>query len=106
DAPPTRLQRSYLPILRWTLKHSWITLLLAVLVLGGTVAAAPYMKTNFLGDSGQNTFTVSQSLGEAASLEAQDAAAAQVEEALLGVDGIETVQTSIGSTGSAIVDAF
>ncbi|MGV9195389.1 efflux RND transporter permease subunit [Microbacterium sp. MC2] len=106
DAPPTRLQRSYLPILRWTLKHSWITLVLAVLVLAGTVAAAPYMKTNFLGDSGQNTFTVTQSLGEAASLDAQDAAAARVEEALLGVDGIETVQTSIGSTGSAIVDAF
>src|SRR5690606_1482402 len=32
-APPSRLQRSYLPILRWTLQHSWITLLLAVLVL-------------------------------------------------------------------------
>ncbi|GAA3918025.1 efflux RND transporter permease subunit [Microbacterium invictum] len=105
-APPSRLQRSYLPILRWTLKHSWITLLLAVLVLGGTIAAAPFMKTNFLGDSGQNTFTVTQTLGEAASLEAEDAAAAQVEEVLLGVDGIDTVQTSIGSSGSAIADAF
>ena len=26
DAPPSRLQKSYLPILRWTLKHSWVTL--------------------------------------------------------------------------------
>ena len=32
----------------------------AVLVLVGTVALAPLMKTNFLGDSGQNTFTVTQ----------------------------------------------
>lgn len=105
-APPSRLQKSYLPILRWTLKHSWVTLLLAVLVLGGTIAAAPFMKTNFLGDSGQNTFTVTQELGQAPSLDAEDAAAATVEEALLSVDGIETVQTSIGSSGSAIRDAF
>ena len=105
-APPSRLQRVYLPVLRWTLKHSWVTLALAVLVLGGTIAVAPLMKTNFLGDSGQNTFTVTQQLGQAASLDAQDAAAATVEEALLSVEGIDTIQTSIGSTGSAIADAF
>ncbi len=105
-APPSRLQKSYLPILRWTLKHSWVTLLLAVLVLAGTVAAAPFMKTNFLGDSGQNTFTMTQEIGTAPSLEAEDAASAEVEEILLGIDGIETVQVSIGSSGSALRDAF
>ena len=106
DAPPTRLQKTYIPVLRWTLKHSWVTLLLAVLVLAGTVAAAPLMKTNFLGDSGQNTFTVTQKLGAAPSLDAEDAAAQKVEDVLVGIDGIETVQTSIGSSGSALRDAF
>jgi multidrug efflux pump subunit AcrB len=105
-APPSRLQKAYLPILRWTLKHSWVTLIIALLVLGGTIAAAPFMKTNFLGDSGQNTFTMTQSIGEAASLDAEDAAAKQVEDALKGVDGIQTVQVSIGSSGSALRDAF
>ena len=105
-APPSRLQRSYLPILRWTLKHSWVTLLLAVLVLAGTVAAAPFMKTNFLGDSGQNTFTMTQEIGAAPSLEAEDAASEQVEAVLLDIEGIETVQVSIGSSGSALRDAF
>lgn len=106
DAPPTRLQKSYLPILRWTLRHSWITLGLAVLVLVGTIALAPLMKTNFLGDSGQNTFTVTQEVAPAASLEAEDEAAQKVEDALLSVDGVDTVQTSIGSSGSALRDAF
>ena len=105
-APPSRLQRAYLPILGWTLKHSWVTLLVAVLVLGGTIAAAPFMKTNFLGDSGQNTFTVTQQVGQAPSLDAEDAAAKKVETALKGVAGITTVQTSIGSSGSAVRDAF
>ena len=63
---PSRLQKAYLPILRWTLRHSWVTLALAVLVLVGTIALAPLMKTNFLGDSGQNTFTVTQEVGPAA----------------------------------------
>ncbi|WP_354002752.1 efflux RND transporter permease subunit [Microbacterium elymi] len=106
DAPPSRLQKSYLPILRWTLKHSWVTVLLAILVLGGTAALAPQMKTNFLGDSGQNTFTMTQDLGQAASLDVENAAAKKVEDALKDVDGIQTVQVSIGSSGSALRDAF
>ncbi|WP_460775527.1 efflux RND transporter permease subunit [Microbacterium sp. GXF7504] len=105
-APPSRLQRAYLPVLTWTLKHSAVTLVLAVVVLAGTVALAPLMKTNFLGDSGQNTLTVTQTLGPAASLESEDEAAGRVEEALQEVDGVETVQVSIGSSGSAIRDAF
>ncbi|OUE08070.1 Swarming motility protein SwrC [Clavibacter michiganensis] len=103
---PTRLQRGYLPILAWTLKHSAVTLVLAILVLGGTVALIPSMKTNFLGDSGQNTLTVSQELPSDTSLEAQDTAATQVEQALIGVDGVETVQTSIGSDSTSLTSAF
>ncbi len=105
EAPPTKLQSAYLPVLNWTLKHSWATLGAAVLVLAGTLALAPLMKTNFLGDTGQNTFVVSQSLGTTASLESQDAAAAIVEEAIMGVDGIEIVQVSIGS-GANPMSAF
>jgi len=106
EAPPSRLQKGYLPILGWTLKHSWVTLLLAVLVLAGTAALAPLMKTNFLGDSGQNTFTMTQDIGAAPSLEAENAASQEVEAILLDIDGIETVQVSIGSSGSALRDAF
>jgi len=103
---PTRLQRGYLPILAWTLKHSAVTLVLAILVLGGTVALIPSMKTNFLGDSGQNTLTVSQELPSDTSLEAQDTAATKVEQALIGVSGVETVQTSIGSDSTSLTSAF
>ncbi|KTR94486.1 hydrogenase expression protein [Microbacterium testaceum] len=106
DAPPSRLQKAYVPVLRWTLKHSWVTLTVAVLVLGGTLAAVPLLKTDFLGDSGQNTFTVTQKIGSAPSLDAEDAAAQKVEAVLLDIPGVETVQTSIGSTGSALRDAF
>ncbi|MGK9149056.1 efflux RND transporter permease subunit [Plantibacter flavus] len=103
---PSRLQKGYLPIIHWTIKHSVTTLLLSVLVLVGTFALTPFMKTNFLGDSGQNTLTVTQTLPVGTSLDAQDAAAKQVEDKLRGIDGIETVQLSIGSSGSSLRDAF
>lgn len=106
DAPPTWLQRQYRPILGWTLKHSGITVILAVVVLGATLAAAPLMKVNFLGDSGQNTMTITQDLGPTASLQAKSDAAVAVEDALLDIDGIEHVQASIGTSGSALSDAF
>src|SRR5690606_18364608 len=42
------LQRSYLPVIGWTLKHYVVTLIAAVLVLGGTIALIPSMQTNFI----------------------------------------------------------
>ncbi|MGP6170494.1 efflux RND transporter permease subunit [Microbacterium sp. A204] len=106
DAPPTKLQRAYRPILHWTLKHSGLTVILAIVVLGGTLAAAPLMKINFLSDSGQNTMTVTQDLGPTASLQAKNDASLVVEEALDGIDGIQNVQVSVGSSGSPLMDAF
>ncbi|MGO3886971.1 MAG: efflux RND transporter permease subunit, partial [Mycetocola sp.] len=107
EARPDLLHRLYQPIIRWTLKHSAVTVLLSIAVLVGTVMLAPLMKTNFLGDSGQNTLTISQTLEEGASLDAQDAAVVTVEDALAGVDGIETVQVSFGSGGgSSLASAF
>ncbi|MDF2442199.1 MAG: hypothetical protein JWR01_402, partial [Subtercola sp.] len=106
DEAPGALQRRYLPIITWTLKHSFVTLIIAVLVLGGTIALVPFMKTNFLGSSGQNTLTVTQTVPVGASLEVQDASAQKVEAALGGIAGIQTVQSSIGSSGSSLRDAF
>ncbi|WP_368499856.1 efflux RND transporter permease subunit [Herbiconiux sp. A18JL235] len=106
DEPPTALQRGYLPIIRWTLRHSVITIAIAGVVLLGTFPLLGLMKTNFLGSSGQNTLTVTQTVPVGASLDAQSAQASEVETALRGIDGIETVQLTIGSSGSSLRDAF
>ena len=103
---PTRLQNGYLPVLEFTLKRPIAVILAAVLLLGGTVALLPFMKTNFIGDSGQNTLTVSQTLPPGTSLEARDTAASRVEGVLQGIDGVDTVQLSIGSSGGSLRAAF
>ncbi|MDO7882968.1 efflux RND transporter permease subunit [Salinibacterium soli] len=106
---PTRLQKAYLPIIEWTLSKTWkgaVVLVASVLILGASGAAATLLPTNFIGDSGQNTVTVTQKLPLGASLEAKDDAAKKVEDALLDIPGVDTVQLSIGTGGSSLRAAF
>ena len=101
------LQRGYLPIIRWTLRYPVVVLLLAIVAFGGSLALIPQLKLNFVGDSGQNTLTVTQKLDPGTSLEVRNEKAKDVEAALQGVPGVETVQVSVGSgSGSSIAAAL
>ena len=90
------LQRGYRPIVRWTVTHPLATMLIAILTLGGTLALAPLMKTNFVGGSGQSTITLTHSTPAGLTLMDRSAVAEDVESKLLDYPGIDTVQTSIG----------
>jgi HAE1 family hydrophobic/amphiphilic exporter-1 len=103
---PTRLQKVYLPVIRWTLKFPAIVLVLALLVLAGSGLAATGLKTNFIGNSGQNTLTVTQTLPLGTSLDAQHTASEVVEQKLESIDGVKTVLLTIGSGGSSLRAAF
>jgi len=100
--PVSKLQTRYLPILRGTLSGPLAmiaTLGISVLLLGGTVALLPFMKTNFLGSSGQDTLSVTEEFEAGTSLEVKDESASRAEAELQQIDGIETVQVTIGGGG-------
>lgn len=103
---PTLLQRAYLPVIRWTLRFPAIVLVLALLILAGSGFAAGGLKTNFIGNSGSNTLTVSQTLPLGTSLDAQNAASNVVEKKLESIPGVRTVLLTIGSGGSSLRAAF
>jgi len=98
-------QRAYVPSLSAALRRPAVTLGVAIALLAGTVALVPRMETNFIGDAGQDTLSVTQEFEPGTSLAAQDKAARTVEEALADVDGVTTVQTTVGS-GGGIAAAF
>jgi len=102
----TRLQKVYLPVIRWTLKFPAIVLVAALVVLAGSGFLATSLKTNFIGNSGQNTLTVTQTLPLGTSLAAQDTASKEVEAILGKVKGVDTVLLTIGSGGSSLRAAF
>ena len=95
----TWLQRLYLPALRWVLAHRRWTVVGAVAVFIGTLALTPLLQTNFIGDSGQDTVTVTAEYPAGTSLAAQDQRARTLETALGKVPGVGTVQTTVGSAG-------
>ncbi|HEY8318179.1 MAG TPA: efflux RND transporter permease subunit [Amnibacterium sp.] len=100
------LQRAYRPLLRGTLRHPWLTTMAALAVLVGTAFLVPLLQTNYLGSSGQNTLTVTETLPDGTSLDAQTVRARSTDAALRSVSGVRIVDASIGTSGSALRDAF
>ncbi|MCG7427158.1 efflux RND transporter permease subunit [Helcobacillus sp. ACRRO] len=92
------LSRIYRAVLVWTQRHTIITVVLALAVLVGTGFLMPLMKINLLSDSGQNMASYSQTLPNGTSLEATGKKASEVEKKVMAVDGVETVQTTIGAS--------
>ncbi|WP_427007022.1 efflux RND transporter permease subunit [Pseudarthrobacter sp. H2] len=93
----TLLQRGYLPVLTKTQRHPVLTLIAAVLVLGGTAAMSPLLATDLLGRSGENSMTVKQELPAGTSLADAGAAAVKLENVLRGIDGVKDVQATTGN---------
>ena len=97
------LQRGYLPILKTTQKHPVITVVASFMVLVFTFGLVPLLKTDFIGGSGSSGFVINQELKPGATLEQESAAAGKLEDIVLKVDGVDVVQTTIGSSGDGRV---
>ncbi|MFD5101537.1 efflux RND transporter permease subunit [Streptomyces albidochromogenes] len=95
------LQRMYVPVLRFATRRRLTSLAIAVVVLIGTFAMAPLLKTNFLDQGEQDTLSVTQELKPGTSLEAANQAALKVEKALASIDTIKDYQVTVGSQGFA-----
>jgi len=99
------LQRSYLPILRGTQKHPVITLVSAVVLLVAAVGSAGLLKTDFLGNTGQDTIAVTQKFSSGASLDDISESAKQTEQALMDTKGVKTTLFTV-STGADSMSAL
>ena len=96
------LQRGYLPVLRQTQKRPVITLVSAFVVLVFTFGLTPFLKTNFIGSSGSNSFSIALSVPLGSSLEDKSNAAKKVEQLLLDSGDTEAITTTIGSNDSRV----
>jgi HAE1 family hydrophobic/amphiphilic exporter-1 len=98
---PDRLQRALMPALGATRRHPVLTLIASTLVLVATLAMTPFLQTDFLGSSGNESLQLTQTpeqTGDGAQLVA---AAEPVERALGKVPGVRDVMTSIPVGGTA-----
>ncbi|MEY3587308.1 MAG: hypothetical protein RJB32_604, partial [Actinomycetota bacterium] len=97
------LQRGYLPLLNGSRKHPWLTLFASVLILGYTFSLVPQLKTNFIDGAGSTQFIARLEMPASTSLEEQDEAAKGLEDQILELEGVEVVQTTVGSAADGRV---
>ncbi|MDQ0747914.1 HAE1 family hydrophobic/amphiphilic exporter-1 [Streptomyces africanus] len=95
----SRLQRIYVPVLRFATRRRLTSVALAIVVLVGTFGMAPLLKTNFFDQGEVEVLTVKQELKPGTSLEATDAQAKKVERLLDGTEGVKDYQVTVGSSG-------
>ncbi|MFE1946072.1 efflux RND transporter permease subunit [Streptomyces massasporeus] len=95
----SRLQRIYVPVLRFATRRRLTSVALAIVVLVGTFGMAPLLKTNFFDQGEVEVLTVKQELKPGTSLAATDVQAKKVERLLAGTEGVKDYQVTIGSSG-------
>ena len=95
----SRLQRIYVPVLRFATRRRLTSVALAIVVLVGTFGMAPLLKTNFFDQGEVEVLTVKQELKPGTSLAATDAQAEKVERLLGDTEGVKDYQVTIGSSG-------
>ncbi|MEU9864572.1 efflux RND transporter permease subunit [Streptomyces sp. NPDC047971] len=95
----SRLQRLYVPVLRFATRRRLTSVAIAVVVLIGTFGMAPLLKTNFFDQGEQEVMSIKQELAPGTSLVAADEAARKVEKVLSSTEGVKDYQVTVGSSG-------
>ncbi|GGT01925.1 efflux RND transporter permease subunit [Streptomyces cinerochromogenes] len=95
----SRLQRAYVPVLRFATRRRLTSVALAIVVLVVTFGMSGLLKTNFFDQGEQEVLTVKQKLKPGTSLAATDAQARRVEKLLASTEGVKDYQVTVGSSG-------
>ncbi|MEU6488120.1 efflux RND transporter permease subunit [Streptomyces sp. NPDC046887] len=94
----SRLQRAYVPVLRFATRRRLTSVAIAVAVLFATFGMMPLLKTNFFDPGDQDVLSMRQELPAGTSLEAADQAARKVEKVLGSLDEVKDYQVTVGSS--------
>ncbi len=97
------LQRGYLPALNGTRRHPWLTLFASILILGFTFSLVPQLKTNFIDGAGSTQFIARLSMPASTTFEDQDKTANELEQKIMDVEGVNVVQSTVGSAADGRV---
>ena len=96
EEKPGKLAESYKRLLNWTLSHKIITVLIAVLLLVGSLFLYPFIGTSFLPEQKDKFVTITYSPETGSLREDVEKEALVAEKWLLKQPGLEKMQYSIG----------
>lgn len=92
-----KIEHGYRKLLNIALNHRGWSVLIAVIILVGTVASIPLVGTEFLPETDEGQFSINLSVPVGSELEEIEAIITEVEQRLEDIPEIETVFSTIGS---------
>jgi HAE1 family hydrophobic/amphiphilic exporter-1 len=101
----TWYQRLYLPVLKWSLAHRALTLIIAAVLFFGSFALVPVIGTSFIPSMGEKMLTVEVAMPRGTDLVTTENAVIRVEKVLVTHPDVTTIQTNAG-TSSSITGGF
>ncbi|MDR6865813.1 HAE1 family hydrophobic/amphiphilic exporter-1 [Microbacterium resistens] len=100
----TRMQRAYLPALRFSLRRPVTVVLVSVIVFAGTIVMSGFLKTDMLGSfADARAVQVEQKMPLDTTLAVADEAATTLEQAVGAVDGVSSYRTTAGELGAPVI---
>lgn len=106
ETEPNVLQRYYLPLLRWTTRKPIAVITAAVLLLGGALALIPQLKVEFIGDTGSDSISVTQTFDSGIDIGEVTSEVTKAEKVMRDVDGVEDVVVTASLAGAGQASAM
>ena len=97
-----RMQRIYVPVIRWATSHRALTLVVAAVMFIGSMALLPLLRVNLLDQSASPNFPIAITMPDNTALSETAAETQKVEDLIRGVPGISAFQATVGG----IADPF
>ncbi|WP_028548810.1 efflux RND transporter permease subunit [Paenibacillus sp. UNC451MF] len=94
-----RFTGGYIGMLRWSLSHRWVIILVTVGMLGGSVYLAKFVGSEMMPKSDEGQLNINISLGQGTKFEITNALTTKIEEQIKDIEDIETIFTTVGSAG-------
>ena len=101
----TWYQRFYLPVLKWSLAHRALTLVIAAILFFGSFTLVPLIGTSFIPSIGEKMLTVDVAMPRGTDLATTENAVIKIEKVLVTHSDVSTTQTNAG-TSSSVSGAF
>jgi HAE1 family hydrophobic/amphiphilic exporter-1 len=99
DEKETGMQRTYTPILEWSLNHRGVTMVIAAAIFMASVLLLTQLPRSFIPEIGEPTINVTVELENGVAMADTDTLAREFELAVSELPGIEKIQSEVGSAG-------
>jgi len=106
DPENSPLRRMVRRPLTWALNHRALTIVIAVVLLGGSIASLSQVPVNLFPTADAENLVITVDADQGTSLAATGAEVAPLEDRLEGLDGVDSYTTVVGSSTDGIAAAF